>query len=165
MLASHPCNLHVIHTVQTAWGMAGKGFLRNRPTSLLTLPPTNHNHCIHPFRLAWPRQPSYCSFTPPPHLQGRRPVYVAADLSKVDLATALKGTGFDPSQPTLFTVEGERLWADVMVLCLSAAPQGWRSNCFCNIYGRTFVFAFAACPSTSLSTCACTPHRLLLSQT
>lgn len=95
-------------------------------------------------------------------------MYVAADLSKVDLATALKGTGFDPSQPTLFTVEGERLWADVMVLCLSAAPQAGAPTAFvafASIYGRTFVFAFAACPSTSLSTCACTPHRLLLSQT
>lgn len=34
------------------------------------------------------------------------PVYVAADLSRVDLATALAGCSFDPSQPALFTVEG-----------------------------------------------------------
>ena len=38
--------------------------------------------------------------------QGRKPEYVAADLSRVDLATALAATSFDPSLPTLFTVEG-----------------------------------------------------------
>jgi len=43
-----------------------------------------------------------------------RPVYMAADLSKDDLARLLTssnddstaGTGFDPSLPTLFTLEG-----------------------------------------------------------
>ncbi|EFJ51321.1 hypothetical protein VOLCADRAFT_103570 [Volvox carteri f. nagariensis] len=36
----------------------------------------------------------------------QRPVYVAADLSRVPLADALSGTGFNPDRPTLFTVEG-----------------------------------------------------------
>ncbi|KAI3425331.1 hypothetical protein D9Q98_009095 [Chlorella vulgaris] len=35
-----------------------------------------------------------------------RPVYVAADLGRVTLGQALQGTGFDPSQPTVFTCEG-----------------------------------------------------------
>jgi O-methyltransferase involved in polyketide biosynthesis len=35
-----------------------------------------------------------------------RPVFVAADLGKVTLGQALQGTGFDPSQPTVFTCEG-----------------------------------------------------------
>ncbi|PNH09534.1 putative S-adenosyl-L-methionine-dependent methyltransferase [Tetrabaena socialis] len=35
-----------------------------------------------------------------------RPTYVGADLSRVPLAEALAGTGFDPTQPALFTVEG-----------------------------------------------------------
>lgn len=34
------------------------------------------------------------------------PVYVGADLSAVPLDEALQGTGFDPSAPTLFTLEG-----------------------------------------------------------
>ncbi|GFR46595.1 hypothetical protein Agub_g8197, partial [Astrephomene gubernaculifera] len=34
------------------------------------------------------------------------PTYVAADLSKVPITQALEGTGFDASQPTLFTIEG-----------------------------------------------------------
>ncbi|KXZ54443.1 hypothetical protein GPECTOR_5g95 [Gonium pectorale] len=34
------------------------------------------------------------------------PTYVAADLSRTSLADALRGTGFDATQPTLFTVEG-----------------------------------------------------------
>ncbi|GAX75847.1 hypothetical protein CEUSTIGMA_g3290.t1 [Chlamydomonas eustigma] len=37
---------------------------------------------------------------------GRSPVYIAADLSKVDLTTALRNTSFDPSKPALFTIEG-----------------------------------------------------------
>lgn len=36
----------------------------------------------------------------------QRPTYVAADLATVPLAEALGGAGFDPHQPTLFTVEG-----------------------------------------------------------
>ncbi|GLI62698.1 hypothetical protein VaNZ11_005374 [Volvox africanus] len=35
-----------------------------------------------------------------------RPVYVAADLSRVPLAEALADTGFNPRLPTLFTLEG-----------------------------------------------------------
>ncbi len=38
--------------------------------------------------------------------QGRKPVYVAADLSREDLTTVLQSTGFDASKPTLFTIEG-----------------------------------------------------------
>jgi hypothetical protein len=41
--------------------------------------------------------------------QGRSPVYIAADLSKVDLATALQNTSFDPSKPALFTIEGHSM--------------------------------------------------------
>ncbi len=33
-------------------------------------------------------------------------VYVAADLSKVDLVTALMKTGFNPDVPILFIIEG-----------------------------------------------------------
>lgn len=40
--------------------------------------------------------------------QGTPPVYAAADLSLVDLTTALQGTGFNPNIPTLFTMEGAR---------------------------------------------------------
>ncbi|KAG2426758.1 hypothetical protein HXX76_012815 [Chlamydomonas incerta] len=36
----------------------------------------------------------------------RLPTFVAADLSRVSLAEALAGTAFEPSQRTLFTVEG-----------------------------------------------------------
>eukprot|EP01023_Acetabularia_acetabulum_P037892 TRINITY_DN3618_c0_g1_i1.p1 TRINITY_DN3618_c0_g1~~TRINITY_DN3618_c0_g1_i1.p1 ORF type:complete len:393 (+),score=88.68 TRINITY_DN3618_c0_g1_i1:234-1412(+) len=35
-----------------------------------------------------------------------RPEYVAADLGKVSLQDALEGTSFDPTQRTLFTIEG-----------------------------------------------------------
>ena len=40
------------------------------------------------------------------HSQVEPPVYVPADLSQQDLGTALSSTGFDPSLPTLFTMEG-----------------------------------------------------------
>lgn len=33
-------------------------------------------------------------------------MYVAADLSRQGLGEALAATSFDPTQPTLFTVEG-----------------------------------------------------------
>jgi O-methyltransferase involved in polyketide biosynthesis len=43
---------------------------------------------------------------------------VGADLSTVPLDEALKGTGYDPSAPTLFTLEG------LLYYLPSAAAQG-----------------------------------------
>jgi O-methyltransferase involved in polyketide biosynthesis len=40
------------------------------------------------------------------YAQVEPPVYVPADLSKMDLGTALASTGFDATVPTLFTMEG-----------------------------------------------------------
>eukprot|EP00798_Chlamydomonas_sp_ICE-L_P020711 gene20711-27521_t len=43
---------------------------------------------------------------PPGDKLRTNPVYVAADLSSTSVADALKTTSFDPTQPTLFTIEG-----------------------------------------------------------
>ncbi len=96
--SANPRAAHLIHMP----GLCALHPQDQRPTyvaaDLATVPLDSANpraaHLIH--------MPGLCAL----HPQDQRPTYVAADLATVPLAEALGGAGFDPHQPTLFTVEG-----------------------------------------------------------